>query len=402
MANSIKILSFITCTFLFPAFTLAKDNKKRLESGEIVSHQLMDEKVSELMAGRAVIRKDILLNELMSIDDLILADELAMEELMFPADELYDSNWENKWVNPFTSTKIDYPDSVEIDCSRFVPPTDMFVRVTSKFGPRRSRMHNGIDLKVNTGDTIRSAFDGKVRIKGYDRRGYGNYLVIRHPNGLETVYGHLSKIVVNENDIVRAGEPIGLGGNTGRSTGSHLHFETRILGLAIDPAHIFDFENGISHENKYVFRNVKMNGRKTNIFTASNTHPIYHRVKSGETLGAIARKYGTSVSALCRMNGLKQTSILRIGQSLHVNTVVVSANNNESEVKAVSTQLIASAVTAQQPTRESSEIIYHRITSGDTLGAIAQKYETTVSKLCELNGISRTTLLRLGRRLRCS
>lgn len=145
------------------------------------------------------------------------------------------------------------PDSCVIDCSTFVLPMDSMTRVTSKYGPRRRRMHKGIDLKVQIGDTIRAAFDGKVRIKNFERRGYGYYLVIRHPNGLETVYGHLSKFLVGVNDIVRAGDPIALGGNTGRSTGSHLHFETRFLGQAINPADIIDFENSIPHQINMCF-----------------------------------------------------------------------------------------------------------------------------------------------------
>lgn len=129
---------------------------------------------------------------------------------MFPADELY-GEWTNEWVNPFRGKKVDMPDSCVIDCSTFVLPMDSMTRVTSKYGPRRRRMHKGIDLKVQIGDTIRAAFDGKVRIKNFERRGYGYYLVIRHPNGLETVYGHLSKFLVGVNDIVRAGDPIALG-----------------------------------------------------------------------------------------------------------------------------------------------------------------------------------------------
>ena len=123
----------------------------------------------------------------------------------------------------------------------FRMPTE-HTKITSKFGPRRRRMHNGLDIKVYIGDTIRAAFSGKVRMVKYERRGYGKYVVIRHENGLETVYGHLSKQIVDENQYVEAGEPIGLGGNTGRSTGSHLHFETRFLGQAINPALLFDFE----------------------------------------------------------------------------------------------------------------------------------------------------------------
>ena len=115
--------------------------------------------------------------------------------------------------------------------------------VTSPYGYRRRfrRMHKGIDLKVQTGDTVYAAFNGKVRLTKYERRGYGYYVVIRHENELETVYGHLSKFLVEPDQYVKAGDPIALGGNTGRSFGSHLHFETRFMGYAINPSAIFDF-----------------------------------------------------------------------------------------------------------------------------------------------------------------
>ena len=113
--------------------------------------------------------------------------------------------------------------------------------MTSNFGARWGRQHEGLDIKVYIGDTIRAAFSGKVRMVKYNPGGYGKYVVIRHNNGLETTYGHLSAQLVEENQEVRAGEPIGLGGNTGRSTGSHLHFETRLCGVAINPALMFDF-----------------------------------------------------------------------------------------------------------------------------------------------------------------
>jgi murein DD-endopeptidase MepM/ murein hydrolase activator NlpD len=125
--------------------------------------------------------------------------------------------------------------------------------VTSNFGSRWGRQHKGLDIKVYIGDTIRAAFSGKVRIVRYEGGGYGNYVVIRHPNGLETIYGHLSKQLVKENENVRAGEPIGLGGNTGRSTGSHLHFETRLCGVALNPALLFDFLNQDVTGDQYLF-----------------------------------------------------------------------------------------------------------------------------------------------------
>ena len=228
--------------------------------------------------------------------------------------------------------------------------------------------------------------------------------------------GHLSKFLVGLNDIVRAGEPIALGGNTGRSTGSHLHFETRFLGQAINPAEIIDFENSVPHQDQYVFRNVKINGRKSNIYTSSNNQMVYHRVKSGDTLGKIARIYGMTVSELCRLNGLRSTSILRIGQSIRCNagvevtkkaTAKKTTQSTASNTKKITVQAGSSAAaslgqTANADNTTEATPVYHRIQSGDTLGAIAQKYGTTVRRLCELNGITRTTVLRLGRTLRCS
>ena len=383
------------------------------------THQLMNQQVSELMADRVGFKKE-LSDKLIEMEEL---EELeANEELMFPADELY-GEWTNEWVNPFRGKKIDMPDSCLIDCSTFVLPLDTMTHITSKYGPRRRRMHRGIDLKVQKGDTIRAAFSGKIRIRNFERRGYGYYLVLRHPNGLETVYGHLSKFLVNVNDVVKAGQPIGLGGNTGRSTGSHLHFETRFLGQAINPAEIIDFENSTPYQDPYVFRNVKIRGKKTNIYTSSSDQMVYHRVKSGDTLGKIARMYGTTVNQLCRLNGLKSTSTLRIGQSIRCSAGIepdtkpaVQKATKAAALKAVAAQRTitvkadasASSALGKGENRLTNDnavekgIIYHRIKSGDTLGGIARRYGTTVQKLCELNGISKTTVLQLGRSLRCS
>ncbi|SEG11358.1 peptidoglycan DD-metalloendopeptidase family protein [Parabacteroides chinchillae] len=410
---SIKALLIICCSVVFVSAGSAQNRDKKGTSPKITSHtKLMDERVSELMADRVGFKKDITLKALAELEEQA---ELEEEELLFPADELYGSNWDTRWVNPFREGKVEFPDSCAINCASFTMPIDSMTRITSKYGPRRRRMHKGIDLKVQIGDTIRAAFDGKIRICNFERRGYGNYVVIRHPNGLETIYGHLSKILVKINNIVRAGDPIALGGNTGRSTGSHLHFETRFLGQAINPSEIIDFENGVPHQDTYVFHNVKINGRKSNIYTSSDNQLVYHRVKSGDTLGKIARLYGTTVNELCRLNGLKSTSILRLGQSIRC-----SANGQRSVSKTRSKQGASSvqkasktkveattaAVASLQDNTSNSKPgqtpVYHRIKSGDTLGAIATKYGTTVSKLCQLNGISKTTVLRLGRSIRCS
>ena len=412
----IRALLFICCTTILVSAVEAKIKEDEGAPKQIVHIEKMDKRVSELMADRVNIRKNMELKELATLSEIEMEEK---ENLMFPADELYGSNWENRWVDPFRgAAKVNFPDSFAIDCSSFVYPIaiDSMARITSKYGPRRRRMHKGIDLKVVKGDTIRAAFNGKVRIKAFERRGYGYYVVLRHPNGLETIYGHLSKILVEENQIVRAGETIGLGGNTGRSTGSHLHFETRFLGQAINPAEIIDFENGVPHQDTYVFHNVKINGRRSNIYTSSSDRLVYHRVKSGDTLGKIARIYGTSVNELCRLNGLKSTSVLRIGQSIRCSAGAVTSAKAETSKPAASASVkqtvkttvaadaaaVASINQTSDAGRQEATPVYHRVKSGDTLGAIAAKYGTTVSKLCELNGITKTTILKLGRSLRCS
>ena len=412
----IRALLFICCTTILVSAVEAKIKEDEGAPKQIVHIEKMDKRVSELMADRVNIRKNMELKELATLSEIEMEEK---ENLMFPADELYGSNWENCWVDPFRgAAKVNFPDSFAIDCSSFVYPIaiDSMARITSKYGPRRRRMHKGIDLKVLKGDTIRAAFNGKVRIKAFERRGYGYYVVLRHPNGLETIYGHLSKILVEENQIVRAGETIGLGGNTGRSTGSHLHFETRFLGQAINPAEIIDFENGVPHQDTYVFHNVKINGRRSNIYTSSSDRLVYHRVKSGDTLGKIARIYGTSVNELCRLNGLKSTSVLRIGQSIRCSAGAVTSAKVGTSKPAASASVkqtvkttvaadaaaVASINQTSDAGRQEATPVYHRVKSGDTLGAIAAKYGTTVSKLCELNGITKTTILKLGRSLRCS
>ena len=202
----------------------------------------------DLIARQAPIDK-----KLKSVDSLALQKQIRAEQSEYPALSLY-PNWNNQYAHSYGNAII--PETYTIDLTGFRMPTPS-TKITSPFGPRWRRMHNGLDLKVNIGDTIVSAFDGKVRIVKYERRGYGKYVVIRHDNGLETIYGHLSKQLVEENQLVKAGEPIGLGGNTGRSTGSHLHFETRFLGIAINPIYMFDFPKQDIVADTYTFRKTK-------------------------------------------------------------------------------------------------------------------------------------------------
>ena len=167
------------------------------------------------------------------------AKEVIMEYMeTSPFAELYD-NWNNTQCHSKTEV---VPNTYDIDLRGFSMPIEQSF-ITSNFGRRWNRNHNGVDIKAYRGDTVYSAFGGKVRVVKYEPNGYGNVIVIRHWNGLETVYGHLSKQIVKVNDIVEAGQAIGLAGNTGRSTGTHLHFETRFCGLPINPLEIFSFKN---------------------------------------------------------------------------------------------------------------------------------------------------------------
>ena len=262
----------------------------------------------DLIARQAPIDK-----KLKTVDSLALQKQIRAEQSEYPALSLY-PNWNNQYVHAYGNAII--PDTYTIDLTGFHMPTPS-TKITSPFGPRWRRMHNGLDLKVNIGDTIVAAFDGKVRIVKYERRGYGKYVVIRHDNGLETIYGHLSKQLVEENQLVKAGEPIGLGGNTGRSTGSHLHFETRFLGIAINPIYMFDFPKQDIVADTYTFRKTKGVKRAGSHDTQVADGTIrYHKVKSGDTLSRIAKLRGVSVSTLCKLNRIKPTTTLRIGQVL--------------------------------------------------------------------------------------
>ncbi|MCM1484334.1 MAG: M23 family metallopeptidase [Muribaculaceae bacterium] len=181
--------------------------------------------------------------------DNILNDLREREALQ--DNEIFNYNWASQSVNAYQGMAI--PATHDINVRNFVPPVKG--QVTSPYGWRAQfgRMHRGVDLRLSVGDTVVAAFDGKIRITKIEPKGYGLYVVVRHDNGLETVYGHLSKFLVKPNQRVRAGEPIALGGNTGRSTGPHLHFETRFLGLAVNPEAIIDFQHGVTHKDIFTF-----------------------------------------------------------------------------------------------------------------------------------------------------
>ena len=280
-----------------------------------------------------------------AVDSVEIQRLFQQENIEDPASDLYPS-WDDAYINMYGSVQL--PSEYKIDLRKFCMPTTNRI-VTSGYGyrPRFRRQHKGIDINAYKGDTIRAAFDGKVRVVTFQHGGYGNVVVIRHPNGLETIYGHLSKHLIKKDKVVKAGEPIGLAGSTGRSTGTHLHFETRFLGEYIDPAKLFDFENQDVKADFYVFKgrgrgtllgkhdaNSQMTGEELaqaaeedvtynssettasshNRRAASNNR--IHKVRRGETLSTIARKHHTTVAKLCRANGISTRTKLRVGQIL--------------------------------------------------------------------------------------
>lgn len=248
--------------------------------------------------------------QMVPIDSVVLSRFVKAEVYEYPADDLY-PEWSNDHAHKYTNVVI--PDSLLIDLTGYCMPTEN-TKVNDIFGyrPRRRRVHYGLDIKVERGDTIRAAFDGKVRYCSYQRRGYGHYVVIRHPNGLETLYAHLTSKLVVENEVVRAGDPIGLGGNTGRSTGAHLHFETRLLGKALDPALFFDFPNQTVTGGTYLYTKPKKK-----VYDPSDPD-TYYKVRSGDSLSRIAARKGTSVKQLCKLNGITTQTTLRVGQVLRL------------------------------------------------------------------------------------
>lgn len=216
--------------------------------------------------------------------------------------------WSDSQINPYKVDLKEMKDTVKLDLSGYVPPITK--HVTSDFGFRRWRFHYGIDLKVEKGDSVLCAFDGTVRLTRRDRRGYGYFVLVRHFNGLETLYGHLARITVNPGDTIKAGVPVGLGGNTGRSTGYHLHFELRYLGNPLNPNDLIDFQSYCT---------------KNNILQLNASHFSYKKeidkirfwkVRRGDTLGRIAMRTGVSISKLCKLNGIKRSTKLRIGRNL--------------------------------------------------------------------------------------
>ncbi len=251
---------------------------------------------------------------------------------------LESDHWTTEKVHSYNDIALkDLPDTVQLvlvdSLHRYCIPHPG--PITSRYKFRWKRAHKGIDIGLHVGDAIYAAFDGIVRaaLPINMTGGYGNVLVIRHPNGLETYYGHLTRFIVKSGDIVKAGEVIGYGGNTGRSTGPHLHFETRYMGQAFDPERIFDFENGTLRCEEFILKKHYFNinshygqtdeqslaaSKKKPISSTSKSKSVYYTVKKGDTLEKIAKRNGTTVDKICKLNGIKKTKTLSIGQKLRI------------------------------------------------------------------------------------
>jgi hypothetical protein len=253
--------------------------------------------------------------ELPDIEDLYLDEDSGGSEEIIPADDLY-AIWDNLTVNPYKipADSLLLNDSVSLCLTGFKYPLATHYHVTSEFGPRRWRFHYGIDLKVYKGDSILSAMDGMVRIA--KRVGaYGNLIVVRHNNGLESFYGHLSKIFVKQDQLVKAGELIGLGGNTGRSTGAHLHFELRYLGQCINPRDLVDFDSLCIKSDTILLTQKNFDYRKSPMVSAGSSGKVW-TVRAGDSLGLIAKRTGSSVRRICALNGITTKTIIRPGKKL--------------------------------------------------------------------------------------
>jgi murein DD-endopeptidase MepM/ murein hydrolase activator NlpD len=239
--------------------------------------------------------------------------------------------WNTTVYNPYKNVIVNYPINISFNDSSYASPVRHKKVITSRYGWRRGRPHKGIDIDLVTGDSVVSMLDGIVRFARYSR-GHGKTVVVRHYNGLETTYAHLSHIAVKANDSVSKGQFIGKGGNTGNSRGSHLHLVTSYKGEYIHPEYLFNFDetNAIRSEELWVTRKwtrptyhsskglakLTLFATKEEALASLEKQRKIYVVRKGDTLSRISKRNSTSIAAICRTNKIKSTSTLKIGQKL--------------------------------------------------------------------------------------
>ncbi len=325
-------------TILRDTVTVQQDSlKKDSASGPIVIRRVPLESGPELDETLLVV--DTIPSSSEGLSIVLFNDNtwryVRNREISADDDTVFTTDWDTTKLQPYSKDLKDMPVSLVIDLvdslkSYHYPRVG---RVNSKYGPRRRGIHQGTDIGLKIGDPVYAVFDGRVRLTQNYRGGYGNLIVLRHDNGLETFYGHLSEILVKPEQWVAAGQVIGYGGNTGRSTGPHLHFEVRYKGQSFDAERLIDFTTGTLRRETFLLKRSYFSpySRFTQDFdeeiqSAEEDKKIaaeaaavkYHIVKSGDTLGRIAINNHTTVRKLCQLNGIKETTILRIGQRIRV------------------------------------------------------------------------------------
>lgn len=277
-----------------------------------------------LLAIIAFLLVPIFAQETNSQQDTII--KKITEDYEIPSYNLYQQDWGNEHIK-IKSLGIVFGNNADIKVilvdnnTPFAAPLRELT-VTSPYGNRKGKAHTGVDLSAQLGDSVFCCFDGVVRMaKEYGA--YGNVVVVRHYNGLETVYAHLSEMKVAVNQIVSAGEVLGLAGHSGRATGDHLHFETRFLYEHFDPAKMIDFEEAELNSNVLTISKEELNfdvegDSAAPSLPTTTSSPDVHVVKSGDTLYAIALKYHVTVEKLCQLNHITEDTLLQLGQKLRV------------------------------------------------------------------------------------
>lgn len=290
------------------------DNLSELSGNEIIS--LIDSLLDQKDVSKSLIKEinDYAENRLLEHDFYVSLTNYY-EDSPIPSNSMY-GKWDTKSIIPYdnsitandTSLILTLVDTANF-CDFVAPLHDPVV--TSNFGWRNGRNHNGIDLDLQVWDPVVAAFDGMVRVSLY-HPGYGRVVVIRHYNGLETLYAHLHRLKVKPGDIVQAGQVIGLGGSSGHSSGSHLHFEVRFKGKPLNPKHLISFK-----KNELISDSLKLVKQKYS-YTALPMGIEYHTIQRGDFMYKIANRYGMTVNELCELNGMRRNSLLIVGRKLRI------------------------------------------------------------------------------------